>query len=60
VLFSNAQDDQWSNPSGQFDVLRAADPVYRFLGVEGLSADELPPQRKLVDSRLGLPSRRPH
>lgn len=53
VLFSNAQEDQWANPSGQFEVLQAADPVYRFLGVEGLAAKEMPPQGKLVDSRLG-------
>ena len=53
VLFSNAQEDQWANPSGQFEVLQAADPVYRFLGVEGLTAKEMPPLRRLVDSRLG-------
>src|SRR6266404_3213853 len=53
VLFSNAQDDQWSNPSGQFEVLRAADPVYRLLGVEGVDIKEPPPLRLLVDSRLG-------
>lgn len=53
VLFSNAQEDQWANPSGQFEVLQAADPVYRFLGVEGLAAKEMPPLRRLVDSRLG-------
>ncbi len=53
VLFSNAQDDQWSNPSGQFEVLRAADPVYQLLGVEGLKVKEMPELRHLVDSRLG-------
>lgn len=53
VLFSNAQEDTWANPAGQFEVLRAADPVYRFLGVEGLGAKEVPPPGKLVDSRLG-------
>ena len=53
VLFSNAQDDQWANPSQQFEVLQAADPAYRFLGVEGLAAKQLPPHRQLVDSRLG-------
>jgi len=53
VLFSNAQEDQWANPSGQFEVLRAAAPVYRFLGVEGLAAKEMPPLGQLVDSRLG-------
>jgi dienelactone hydrolase len=53
VLFSNAQDDEWANPSQQFEVLQAADPVYRFLGVEGLAAKQMPPQHQLVDSRLG-------
>ena len=53
VLFSNAQGDQWANPSGQFQILQAADPVYRLLGVEGLAAREMPSQRQLVDSRLG-------
>ena len=53
VLFSNAMEDQWANPSGQFDVLRAATPVYRLLGKEGLDAAEMPPLRQLVDSRLG-------
>ncbi|HXG48421.1 MAG TPA: acetylxylan esterase [Methylomirabilota bacterium] len=53
VLFSNAQEDQWANPSQQFEVLQAADPVYRLLGVEGLTAKEMPARRKLVDSRLG-------
>jgi hypothetical protein len=53
VLFTNAVEDAWANPRGQFDVLRAADPVYRFLGVEGLSAERMPEPGRLVDSRLG-------
>jgi hypothetical protein len=53
VLFSNAQEDQWANPSGQFEVLQAADPVYRFLGAEGLAAKQMPPLGELVNSRLG-------
>jgi len=53
VLFSAAQDDQWANPVGQFEVLQAADPVYRFLGFEGLDAPRMPELGKLVDSRLG-------
>jgi hypothetical protein len=53
VLFSNAKDDQWANPDGQFDVLKAADPVYRLLGVDGLAAKERPEPGKLVDSKLG-------
>jgi len=53
VLFSNGDADQWSNPAGQFEVLRAADPVYRFLGGEGLGTNAAPPIGKLVSSPLG-------
>lgn len=53
VLFSAAEGDQWANPEGQFQVLKAADPVYRFLGEQGLGADKMPPLRQLVGSRLG-------
>lgn len=53
VLFSAAQEDQWANPAGQFQVLQAADPVYRFLGVQGLEANAMPPLSQLVDSKLG-------
>ena len=53
VLLSNAQGDQWSNPAGQFEMLVAADPVYRFLGAEGLAAKTMPSIGQLVDSRLG-------
>jgi hypothetical protein len=53
VLFTNAVEDTWANPPGQFDVLRAADPVYRLLGVEGLAAERMPEPGRLVDSRLG-------
>ena len=53
AVFSNAEEDQWANPAGQFEVLQAADPVYRFLGVEGLGAKKMPLQGKLLDSRLG-------
>ena len=53
VLFSNATEDTWANPAGQFEVLQAADPVYRFLGAGGLDAKQMPENGKLVDSTLG-------
>ncbi len=53
VLFSAAEGDQWANPAGQFQVLQAADPVYRFLGAKGLAVQEIPPMGRLVDSPLG-------
>jgi hypothetical protein len=53
VLFANAVEDTWANPEGQFDVLKAADPVYRFVGVGGLDAKTRPEINRLVDSTLG-------
>ena len=53
VLFTNATDDQWADPPGQFEMLKAATPVYKLLGVDGLSVDTFPDENKLIDSRLG-------
>ncbi len=53
LLFSNATEDQWANPAGQFDVLKAAEPVYKLLGAGGLDAKEMPEPGKLIDSTLG-------
>lgn len=54
VLYTNAQDDQWANPAGQFEMLKAATPVYALHGVEGLKADKPPaPGDPLIGSRLG-------
>jgi hypothetical protein len=53
VLLTNATEDEWANPKGQFAVLKAAEPVYKLYGVEGLKADAFPEVGMLVDSRLG-------
>jgi dienelactone hydrolase len=53
VLLTNAVEDTWANPAGQFEMLQAADKVYRFLGAGGLEADQMPPPGKLIDSNLG-------
>ncbi len=53
VLFTNATEDTWANPAGQFDVLKAADPVYRLLGVAGIDpAAPMPPVDTPVGDRL--------
>jgi hypothetical protein len=54
LLLSNATEDAWANPPGQFQVLQGADPVYRLLGASGLEAGQVPPIGKLLDSRLGF------
>lgn len=54
VLFTNAADDLWANPSGQFQVLRAANPAYKLYSKPGLSISKMPkPGDPLLDSRLG-------
>ncbi|HEX5272581.1 MAG TPA: acetylxylan esterase, partial [Gemmataceae bacterium] len=53
LLFTNAVEDQWANPPGQFEVLKAAEPVYKLLGAGGLDAKEMPEPGRLIDSTLG-------
>ena len=53
VLLTNAVEDTWANPAGQFEMLQAADKVYRFLDAGGLDADRMPQPGKLIDSKLG-------
>lgn len=53
VLLSNAVEDQWANPSGQFRLLQATDPVYRLLETNGLQSEQMPSPGKLIDSPLG-------
>ncbi|MFO0950048.1 MAG: acetylxylan esterase [Isosphaeraceae bacterium] len=52
VLFSNAQDDTWANPEGQFQVLKAAEPVYKLLNA-GSAAERMPETSKLYPGTLG-------
>jgi hypothetical protein len=53
VLLSNAVEDQWANPSGQFEMLKAAEPVYKLLGVGGLEDHKMPEVGRLSPGRLG-------
>ena len=53
VLLSCATEDLWANPAGQFEMLRAADPVYRLVAGDGLGAQERPEIGRLLPSRLG-------
>jgi hypothetical protein len=53
LLLSNATDDAWANPPGQFELLRLASDAWRLLGADGLSASGYPEEGRLVASRCG-------
>lgn len=53
VLFSNAVEDTWANPDGQFEVLKAAEPVWKLLGAGGLATHERPKVGELSAGTLG-------
>src|SRR5436309_5525478 len=53
VLLANAVEDTWANPQGQFEMVQAAEPVYRLLKAGGLDAKQMPETGKLVASKLG-------
>lgn len=53
VLLSNALDDLWANPDGQFEMLRAAAPVYALFGEAPPVPTRRPPSGQLHNERLG-------
>ena len=53
VLLSNAVEDTWADPDGQFQVLQGADAVYHLLGSKGLEPGAKPELGKLISSPLG-------
>jgi hypothetical protein len=54
VLMTNAEDDQWANPGGQFEVLSAAAPAYELYDVaKPVVSAKMPPEGTLAPERLG-------
>ena len=53
VMYTNATEDQWANPKGQFEMMKLATPTYKLLGAEGMTATEFPAVGKVIDSRMG-------
>lgn len=53
VLFTAADGDQWADPPGQVEVLRAAVPAYRLLGIDEPFDVADRDGGRLLDGRLG-------
>jgi hypothetical protein len=52
VLFGCGTLDEWADPPGELEVLKAANPVYRLFGLDGIAADATAENGKLIGNSL--------
>jgi hypothetical protein len=61
LYVASASEDLWADPRGEFLAARAAEPVYRLLGRDGMGVDDWPVPNRPVGGTIGYHLRRgPH
>ena len=58
LYVASASEDLWADPRGEFLAAKAAEPVYRLLGHEGLGVDAMPVPDRPVGKTIGYHVRR--
>ena len=53
VYIASAEQDRGADPEGEFVAAKAAEPVYRLLGKEGLPVENWPPVNQPVSGQIG-------
>jgi hypothetical protein len=53
LLITNAIEDEWANPTGQFQMLKSAESVYKLLKAGECASEKMPEVGKVIDSKLG-------